>query len=157
MPLVGYLSRFNAKFKIASTGFETPCWLWSGDLIDGYGRFGVKKPDGKWTSATAHRWSYETFVGEIPAKHDVEHRCEVRNCVNPDHLRAVTRRENMLRAAAAGTLGRGNREKTHCPWGHPYDEENTRWSVSIDGKASRTCAKCKQGWDAAAYQAGKRR
>jgi hypothetical protein len=33
-----------------------------------------------------HRLSYTVFVGPIPYGHDVDHKCKVRNCINPAHL-----------------------------------------------------------------------
>lgn len=39
-------------------------------------------------------------------------------------------------------LAEVQREKTHCPQGHPYDEENTRVIVSSKGTARR-CRACK--------------
>lgn len=44
-----------------------------------------------------HRWVHLRFIGPIPEGYDVDHLCSVRNCVNPDHLEAVTRTENIQR------------------------------------------------------------
>lgn len=50
-----------------------------------------------------------------------------------------------------GAPARGTRQRTHCPQGHPYDEENTR--IGKDGRrACRTCARTR--W--AAYGMGER-
>jgi hypothetical protein len=46
--------------------------------------------------------------------------------------------------------GINNKNKTHCPQGHPYDEENT----IIDG-ASRKCRICKRSKAQARYRAQK--
>lgn len=58
----------------------------------------------------------------------------VRACVNPDHLEPVTAWENQRRG---GTFVVVNKAKTHCPQGHAYDEENTRW---YEGR--RYCRAC---------------
>lgn len=42
-----------------------------------------------------HRRAYELWVGPIPPNMEIDHRCHVRACINPEHLRAVTHRENM--------------------------------------------------------------
>ena len=45
--------------------------------------------------------------------------------MNPEHLEAVTCRENILRGLGPGA---SNARKTHCSAGHPFTEENSyRW------------------------------
>lgn len=48
----------------------------------------------------AHRYSYVKFRGAIPEGCEIDHLCRNKKCVNPKHLEAVTRSENMLRAYA---------------------------------------------------------
>jgi len=74
---------------------KTTCWTWSGGLrADGYGRFTFNGH-----RSMAHRFAYEMAKGPIPLGLDIDHLCRVRHCVNPHHLEAVTRRENLLRGA----------------------------------------------------------
>lgn len=102
------------------------CWEWfGGRSTGGYGRFfnGSRH-------VAAHRFAYELLVGPIPAGLDIDHLCRVRHCVNPAHLEPVTRSENLRRGTPHGPPDGGSaaarqRAKTHCPKGHPYDEENT--------------------------------
>jgi hypothetical protein len=42
----------------------------------------------------AHRFAYEYLVGPIPDGLEIDHRCNNRRCVNPNHLRVTTRKEN---------------------------------------------------------------
>ena len=101
------------------------CWLWLGRLDRfGYGRITVNKQ-----SAKAHRVSYETFVGPIPAGLQIDHLCRVRHCVRPQHLEPVTAKVNMHRAAAAtgaiaGKRVGGMQIGERCAEGHIVEGEN---------------------------------
>lgn len=105
---------------------ETGCWLWCGSMGDsGYGRF---------RGTMAHRFSFEQFNGPIPDGQEPDHLCRVRRCVNPEHLEAVTHRENVLRGES---IPAQRARLTHCFHGHPFDEINT---VRVGlGRACRIC------------------
>lgn len=67
------------------------CWNWIASLDQkGYGYFGF---GGR--VQRAHRVAWQLEHGEIPASLEVEHRCRNRACVQPDHLRLATRKQNM--------------------------------------------------------------
>ena len=70
------------------------CWMWTGyKNPSGYGL--VKTYiDGRRTSTTAHRVSYEVANGPIPDGLVIDHICHTHACVNPAHLRAVTNKQN---------------------------------------------------------------
>ncbi len=83
---------------------------------------------------SAHRYAYELMVGPIPAGLTIDHKCRVHNCVQPAHLEPVTCRVNILR----GDTGQNNAQKTHCPHGHPYSDDNL--IVTLEGwRRCRTC------------------
>jgi hypothetical protein len=66
------------------------CWDWSGaKTAFGYSLFNV---DSK--NVSAHRFSYELAKGPIPAGADIDHICHNTSCVNPEHLRAASRKQN---------------------------------------------------------------
>lgn len=113
---------------------ESPsgCWLWRNPSRNGYGYIWVTEQR---RSQPAHRFSYETFVGAIPAGMQIDHLCRVRNCVNPRHLEAVTGRENILRGVSPPAQ---NARVTHCRKGHPYDISNTYTSK----RGMRYCRAC---------------
>lgn len=115
------------------------CWLWTGAINHkGYGLF--------WSPNTkvAHRYSYENNIGIIPEGYQIDHLCKVRNCVRPDHLEAVTPKENNKRSGCWEV----NKSKTHCPRGHEYTQENTY----IQSKGGRVCKECSRILDRERYQ-----
>lgn len=66
------------------------CWLWEGSKgSKGYGQLGIQ---GK--SVKAHRYSWSLANGEIPEGMTIDHICHVVACVNPDHLRLATQKQN---------------------------------------------------------------
>lgn len=71
---------------------ESGCLLWIG-ATDGRG-YGTITINNKQLST--HRVAYEEAHGEIPPGKQVNHHCDVRCCINPDHLYAGSQSENML-------------------------------------------------------------
>jgi hypothetical protein len=92
------------------------CWLWLGALdTDDYGRFYFAGQEFK-----AHRASHVLFKGPIPAIENAKrhgtcvlHTCDVRPCVNPDHLYAGTQADNIRDAVARDRHGHPLLGKNH--------------------------------------------
>ena len=68
------------------------CWKFLGriDDRDGYGRIEIDFNK----TILAHRFSYLLHVGDIPSKKLIRHICDVRSCVNPNHLLIGTHQDN---------------------------------------------------------------
>lgn len=139
------IERLLSRVEKAPNG----CWLYSGQLDpQGYGR--ITDDNGK-TSST-HRMSYTYHCGSIPPGLQVDHechnsdlkcmagpRCAHRRCVNPEHLRLATPRDNVLRGR---TVAAGNRAKSRCRRGHEYTPQNTR----VLANGGRACRACQRIW-----------
>jgi hypothetical protein len=69
------------------------CWIWIGSGCPGYGSI---KVEGK--NCPAHHLSFAHYKGPIPEGLELDHICRLKCCVNPDHLRAVTRKQNIILA-----------------------------------------------------------
>lgn len=83
--------RSNPEFRFWSKVDKSgDCWIWGGTKSDrGYGAF---KFNGK--AVGAHRYAWQSVNGEIPTGLEIDHQCRVTSCVNPSHLKLVTRGEN---------------------------------------------------------------
>ena len=122
------------------------CWIWLGQKIpEGYGNIGTR--DHK--HVLVHRLSYELHKGPIPDGLVIDHLCRTPACVNPDHLEAVTQRDNIIRGKSPSSQ---NSIATHCKRGHLFDEANTRW---IKNRTERVCRAC-QAFHARKYTAAKK-
>jgi hypothetical protein len=66
------------------------CWEWQA-AINRHG-YGFLNKGG--SPAQAHRVAFEYVKGEIPAGAEIDHICHNTKCVNPDHLRLATPKQN---------------------------------------------------------------
>lgn len=131
------LLRFESKYIPEP---NSGCWLWTGNCYpNGYGQISIN-----YKSCLAHRYSWTVKYGAIPDGLWVLHRCDVKKCVNPDHLFLGTNSDNQKDAIAKGIkigLHYGHqrkREMTHCKRGHEFTFDNTRLSK----RGERHCRTC---------------
>jgi len=100
------------KFDSRVLKTET-CWLWTGPRYKN-----SKRPNERWhgvfhvpvegTRAT-HRIAWMIAHGSIPRGMCVLHRCDVPDCVNPDHLFLGTQLDNIADMNAKGRHAKGYR------------------------------------------------
>lgn len=94
--------RFKRFIRVSRSG----CWLWTG-AVQGAGSYGFFWLDRKLVGA--HRASFRMFKDAKLSEYDiVEHVCDDRRCVNPEHLRLGTPRSNMEDRSAKGRLRRAD-------------------------------------------------
>jgi hypothetical protein len=92
------IGTFEEDFWKYANPVSNGCWLWSGPTMpNGYGRLN-RRGDYR----LAHRLSYEIHHGPIPTGGNILHKCDVKNCVRPDHLYVGTHVENARDILARG-------------------------------------------------------
>ena len=116
------------------------CLLWQGATRNnGYGIIRYLN-----LQTTVHRVVYRLVYGDIADELEVDHTCNNRGCINPDHLQVVSHAENMR-------LSRIRR--THCRSGHEWTEENTYTTLvrrrQGGFRVQRYCRRCRADQQAA--------
>lgn len=80
----------------------TPCILHTGcTTANGYGK--VRRGGRSWL---AHRWVVFQRDGQLDDKAVVRHTCDVRRCINPEHLVVGTTSDNMIDKSLRSPRGR---------------------------------------------------
>ena len=136
IPVFSDHERFFKFIKISQGG---DCWDWIGAKnSDGYGMFlfsnGLVRARRQFR---AHRVSYSIFKGELSKDLVIDHICRNKSCVNPDHLREVTNKVNIIENSSS--IAALHKAKNFCSNGHEYTIENTFYRSNA---SHRNCKQC---------------
>lgn len=113
------LPRLLAGIDKREGPLSSPCWIWTRSIgSHGYGQIGV---DGR--MMLTHRVAWIELVGPIGDGLVIDHLCRNQTCCNPDHLEAVTHRENCLRGQSLKMQAHRNGT---CLNGHPLTDDMRR-------------------------------
>lgn len=126
----------QAEF-IALISIRGKCWAWRDCCGNRYAncRVGNKQ-------IGVHRLAYQLFIGRIPGKKDIHHKCGNKWCVNPSHLLCVDRKTHLTDLSPNNLVYKFKR-RTHCPKGHAYSPENINFINGKYGK-QRSCRICRR-------------
>lgn len=115
--------RYRKRIEINSDG----CWIWTGSR-DKKGGYGFATFCDR--TVLAHRMVFELLIGPLPNGFHLHHKCEVRCCVNPDHLVVLSKIDHRREHTSARTV---------CKNGHELTPENTYFYNSGNSRACRIC------------------
>lgn len=128
------------KLTLGTDRRASGCWVWTRSLLpNGYAHLAVNG-----TKHYVHRLFYILTYGPIGEGLQIDHLCRNRACCRPDHLQAVTCRENLMRASR--TVAARNASKDACHKGHPYAGGNLyveRYTYKGRAKYGRRCRTCR--------------
>lgn len=102
---------------------NTDCILHTGSVTNaGYGQV-ARRINGKLKVYGAHRYAWMQTHGPIPDGLHILHQCDNKLCINVEHMRLGTHRENVREAVERG-LTKAKRGENQ--WKHKLTEENVR-------------------------------
>jgi len=97
------------------------CWTWKGARTAG--SYGTFRNGAKYVKA--HKMSWLLANGPVPDGMHLDHLCHNRGCVNPDHLRPVTQKQNNEHRAGARVDSKSGVR------GVFWDKNARKWDVRV--------------------------
>jgi len=118
------------------------CWIWQGATSNGYAQVWT---DG--SSQRCYRVSYICYKGPVKPGLYVLHKCDVKRCINPEHLYEGTAQQNRADLFARGdpekvyNQNSYNKSLTKCKRGHPLSGDNVYLNPSSGSRQCKACLK----------------
>ncbi len=136
-----YLQKVKEKIETSYLVADNGCWEWQKSRSSfGHGKTTLKcgSVNGK-LDTFAHRVYYQLVKGFIPDSTVVHHKCENPCCINPNHLVAVSQKQNNIYSKTSITSINALKEK--CDNGHDFTPENTGRYVKNNWRYCRICSR----------------
>lgn len=108
---------FEKYFVDRCISQQDGCIYWGGNINNhGYGDVHRNKIGKRYGVGTAHRLSYILHYGSIPDGRVICHKCNIRRCVNIDHLYAGSLTDNL------NDCYKAKRRRSFKGENHPYSK-----------------------------------
>jgi len=146
LPIHGY----EGRYEVSDVGrVRSYCRIPAGHLLkqalagDGYPSVDLFAGDGTHRMMRTSWLVMLAFVGPRPSGQVTRHLDDNKLNNTLANLAYGTRRDNEIDKTRNGH--NPNAKKTHCPRGHEYTVENTRWGTRANG-SYRKCRACHRAW-----------
>lgn len=114
-----------AEAFAARTEPSGECLVWTGSKnARGYGKLWVTTDDGR-AVVYAHRYAWEQVKGPIPEGLHIDHVCHNKSCVNVEHLRLATNKQNHENLRGARSDSRSGVR------GAIWSEQKGKWAALV--------------------------
>lgn len=120
------LSRFLSK--VDQYEDSEKCWIWTKSNNGVYGVFKLSS----YNQLYSHRVSYEHYHGPIDEGNfvDHDHKCSTKLCVNPNHLRQVSPKQNCENWTVENIYNHKNNHTSGIR-GVSWHKQHKKWRVNV--------------------------
>ena len=120
--MAGIEKRGNVRIDMS------PCWLWIRCFTSaGYGD--IKVNGIRWNSHRLSYWIHSNYK-KLERKDIVRHKCDNKQCCNPEHLELGTHRENMEDVFTRGIRKKAEVIEKQTKYGHNMGKQFTKEQMS---------------------------